>query len=103
MQKVGECVLAQAYGLLSTKLVIPEEDEELTLTLNGKKRKLKKIDFDNLLKSMKVEGKAIENLYNKFRNTIPLWLTFIDSSFLSQQIKEDYKALIQERWAIFDV
>ena len=96
-KKVGECVLAPAYDLLSTKLVIPQDSEELALTLNGKKRKLKKVDFDSLLKTMKVDDKAIENVYDKFRKVIPEWLLFIDSSFLPDEMKEQYKTLIQEK------
>ncbi len=34
--------LTPAYDMLSTALVMPEDTEELALTLNGKKRKLKK-------------------------------------------------------------
>lgn len=96
-KKVGEYVLAPAYDLLATKLVIPQDNEELALTLNGKKRKLKKADFDSLLKTMKVDDKAIENVYEKFRKVIPEWLTFIDSSFLPDEMKEEYETLIQER------
>ena len=96
-KKVGECVLAPAYDLLSTKLVIPQDSEELALTLNGKKSKLKKVDFDSLLKTMKVDDKAIENVYDKFRKVIPEWLLFIDSSFLPDEMKEEYKTLIQEK------
>jgi serine/threonine-protein kinase HipA len=99
-KKVGQCVLTPAYDLLSTQLAIPQDNEELALTLNGKKRKLKKADFDSLLKTMKVENKAIGNVYDKFRKVLPEWLAFIDSSFLPQQMKEEYKALIQERWII---
>lgn len=96
-KKVGECVLAPAYDLLSTKLVIPQDSEELALTLNGKKSKLKKVDFDSLLKTMKVDDKAIENVYDKFRKVISEWLLFIDSSFLPDEMKEEYKTLIQEK------
>lgn len=96
-KKIGECVLAPAYDLLSTKLVIPQDNEELALTLNGKKSKLKKVDFDSLLKTMKVDDKAIENVYDKFRKVIPEWLLFIDSSFLPDEMKEEYKTLIQEK------
>ena len=102
-KQVGECVLAPAYDLLSTKLVIPEDNEELALTLNGKKRKLKKFDFDNLLKTFKVEDKAIENVYDKFRKALPKWCDFIDSSFLPELMKEKYKLLIQSRAAVLSL
>lgn len=96
-KKNNEYTLTPAYDLLSTKLVIPQDNEELALTLNGKKRKLKKTDFDNLLQVTNVDNKVIENVYNKFRKTIPTWMTFIDSSFLPEQMKKEYKQLIKER------
>lgn len=92
--------LAPAYDLLSTKLVIPEDNEELALTLNGKKRKLKRIDFDSLLKSFKVDEKAIKNVYEKFSKVLPQWYDFIDISFLPEPMKEEYKQLICERATI---
>ncbi|MDR0745766.1 MAG: HipA domain-containing protein [Mediterranea sp.] len=94
--------LTPAYDLVSTKLALPQDIEELALTLNGKKRKLKKQDFDGLLKAMKVEDKSIENVYRKFRKIIPQWMKFIDSSFLPQQMKEEYKTLIEERSVILE-
>lgn len=101
-KKIKETTLTPAYDLLSTKLVIPEDTEELALTLNEKKRKLKRSDFDNLLKTMKVEDKVIENTYNKFRKVLPLWYDFIDISFLPNQLRIDYKALIEHRSSILN-
>jgi len=98
----GEYTLTPAYDLLSTKLVIPKDEEELALTLNGKKRKLKRYDFNNLLKPIKAEDKVIENVYNKFRKVLPQWYDFIDSSFLPEEMKEEYKSLIQKRSAILN-
>lgn len=98
----GEYSFTPAYDLLSTKLVIPEDNEELALNLNGKKRKLKRIDFDNLLKSFKVDEKVIENVYEKFSKVLPQWYDFIDVSFLPEQTKEEYKQLIQNRSAILN-
>jgi serine/threonine-protein kinase HipA len=97
----GDYTLAPAYDLVSTKLALPQDTEELALTLNGKKRKLKKQDFDELPKAMKVDDKSIENVYEKFKKAIPLWMPCIDASFLPGQMKEEYKALIRERSAIF--
>ena len=94
--------LSAAYDLLSTRLAIPEDEdnEELALTLNGKKRKLRRKDFDHLLKSFKIDGKAVENVYFKFRKVLPEWSDFIDSSLLSEQMKEEYKLIIKRRAAI---
>ena len=97
---VGGYALTPAYDLVSTKLALPQDTEELALTLNGKKRKLKKQDFDGLLKTVKVENRSIENVYEKFSKVVPQWMAFIDSSFLPEPMKEEYKALIQDRSVI---
>ncbi len=102
-KKSGEWILSPAYDLLSTKLVLPEDNEQMALTLNGKKNKLKKEDFDNFLKPMKIEGKVIENIYKKFTKVLPEWFLFIDASFLNEKAKEEYKLLIQERADILNL
>ena len=96
----NEYTFAPAYDLLSTKLIIPEDNEELALTLNGKKRKLKISDFDYLIKNFRVDEKTINNIYEKFRKVLPQWYDFIDVSFLPEQMKVAYKQLIQSRSAI---
>ena len=49
---------------------------------------------------MKVDDKAIENVYEKFRQIIPEWLALIDSSFLPDEMKSKYKVLKAERCVI---
>jgi serine/threonine-protein kinase HipA len=39
-------ILAPAYDMLSTALVNPADDEDLALTLNGKKKRIKRKDFE---------------------------------------------------------
>ncbi|OCW94578.1 toxin HipA [Macellibacteroides sp. HH-ZS] len=98
----NEYILAPAYDLLSTKLVLPDDKDELALTLNAKKRKLKKSDFNNLLNTYKIDEKVIENIYEKYRKIVPQWLNFIDTSFLPQQMKEEYKSIINKRKSILE-
>ena len=93
----NEYILAPAYDLLSTKLVLPDDKDELALTLNARKRKLKKSDFNHLLNTYKIDEKVIENIYEKYRKIVPQWLNFIDTSFLPQQMKEEYKSIINKR------
>lgn len=98
----NEYILAPAYDLLSTKLVLPDDKDELALTLNAKKRKLKKSDFNHLLNTYKIDEKVIENIYEKYRKIVPQWLNFIDTSFLPQQMKEEYKSIINKRKSILE-
>ncbi len=90
--------LTPAYDLLSTLLVMPEDTEELALTLNGKKREINKKDFVLALKSSELDDKIIENLFSKFTKSKDKWLSFIDISFLPSTMKEQYKTLINNRF-----
>ena len=92
--------LTPAYDMLSTVLVMPEDKEELALNLNGKKRKIKKNDFMIAMKSSDLEDKIIENIFTKFQKTLPKWLKFIDESFLSEDMRQKYKILIENQCKI---
>lgn len=89
--------LSPAYDLVNTTLVNPADTEEMALTLNGKKKKLKKQDFVAAMDTLKVETKQQQNIFNKMEKAIPKWLEKIDISFLSKAFKEQYKTIINER------
>ncbi len=89
--------LTPAYDLLSTALVLPEDTEELALTLNGRKRKLRRSDFMQAMTASGMDEKVIDNLFKKFIKAIPKWDEWIDISFLPDEMKGKYKELISER------
>jgi serine/threonine-protein kinase HipA len=95
----GLTQLAPAYDLLSTRLVISEKDdpEELALTLNARKRKLKSGDFMHLADSLKLNQKQVNNIYKRFQKVMPKVLDFIDHSFLPEEKKVEYRELIEVR------
>lgn len=93
----GRYVLTPAYDMLSTALVMPEDTEELALTLSGKKRKIKKADFVASMQASGLEDKIIENIFNKFANAKKKWFEFIEQSFLPGEMKEDFKTIIVEK------
>ena len=95
----GLTQLAPAYDLLSTRLVISEKDdpEELALTLNGRKRKLKSADFMHLADSLKLNQKQVKNIYKRFQKAMPTVPNFIEGSFLPEEKKVEYIELIEER------
>ena len=90
-------VLTPAYDMLSTALVMPEDTEELALTLNGKKRKIKKADFVTSMQASGLEEKVINNIFAKFTKVKDRWLAFIDLSFLPDEMKESFKVIISEK------
>ena len=89
--------LTPAYDLLSTFLVLPEDPEELALTLNGRKRKLRRSDFEKAMSLSGLNEKVIENMAKKFRRAFPKWIGIINDSFLPNDMKRRFKRLILER------
>lgn len=82
--------LTPAYDLLSTALAMPEDDEELVLTLNGKKRRIKREDFEKAMRDSGMDEKAIANLFTRFSKALPKWHKLIDVSFLPSDLQEIY-------------
>lgn len=93
----GAYGLTPAYDLLSTALVLPQDTEELALTLNGRKRKLRRNDFVQAMTASGMDEKVIDNLFKKFIKAIPKWGEWIDVSFLPDEMKGKYIELISER------
>lgn len=91
----GSYMLTPAYDLLSTAIVMPEDDEELALTLNGKKKRIKRYDFETAMRDSGVDEKAIANIFSKVGRAIPLWYDIIDNSFLPEEMKEAYRQQIR--------
>lgn len=91
-------ILTPAYDLLSTVLVLPEDNEELALTLNGKKNKIKKIDFEKSMFNSGLSEKQIENIFTKFEKLLPDFISFIEKSFLIDDFKNRYKEILKNMY-----
>ncbi len=87
--------LSPAYDLLSTKLLMPADNEEFALTINGKKAGLKRKDFDTLAVYMGMNGKTLTAIYKKFYRVLELWFSLINKSFISPKMQTDLMNLIK--------
>ena len=92
-------VFSPAYDLLSTTLVNPADDEDLALTLNGKKKKINRNDFNAAFTTLGLKTKQQENIFKKMEKAEPAWFECIDISFLNDDMKVAYKNLINDRFA----
>lgn len=90
--------LAPAYDLLNVAIVNPDDTEELALTLEGKKKKLKWENFKNLGIGLGLNEKQIKGIAKRFQKNKPLAIQWINNSFLSEEYKEKYKTLLEERY-----
>lgn len=93
-------MLTPAYDMLSTALVMPEDKEELALTLNGKKAKINRTDFGKAMLASGLEQKVIDNIFSKFEKLIPKWKETIEVSFLDEAMKEGYWNIVEARAAL---
>ncbi|MCY1636375.1 hypothetical protein [Marinifilum sp. D737] len=96
-------VLTPAYDMLSTALVMEVDDEDLALTLNAKKKKIRRKDFEAGFNLFEIPQKTQEKIFAKFQKTLPSWFDLIEVSFLLQEMKEQYIALIHERANRLDI
>ena len=90
--------LAPAYDLLNVAIVNPEDTEELALTLEGKKKKLKWEHFERLGINLGLNEKQLKGMVKRFQKNKPIAFQWIDNSFLSDEFKEKYKLLLEERY-----
>jgi serine/threonine-protein kinase HipA len=91
-------VLSPAYDLLCVAIVLPEDKEELALTLDGKKKNIKKGNFKQLGNNLNLSDKQMESAYSRMIKNKPYAFEWIDKSFLSNDMKTAYKELIDSRY-----
>ena len=79
------------------KLWLPSDTEELALTLNARKKKIKLQDFVTAVSNSGLDEKVFQNMLKKFRAAEDEWYDWIERSFLPQEMKTAYIQLIKER------
>ena len=87
-----------AYDLVATALVNPADNEDLALTLNGKKRKINRKDFSAAISASGVDKKQEENIFKKMEKAYSAWLEFIGHSFLDMKMKKEFEAQVRARF-----
>lgn len=96
IEEINKRYLSAAYDLLPVNLIFKKDKDETALTINEKKRNLRKKDFLILATKaglkQSIAIKIINNLcdYNKYEQKI-------NESFLPDSLKEEFKLLIKER------
>jgi len=91
-------ILAPAYDLLNVAIVNPDDNEELALTLESKKNKLKSDDFVKFGTRLELNEKQIKGVFKRFIKNKPKAIALIDKSFLSEKMKMNYLELLENRY-----
>lgn len=90
-------LLSDAYDMLPVNVILPEDLEEMALTLNGKKRRLKKADFLAFANKCDIAESAAEKMMAKICSLKEKFFEACDESYLPAEYKEQTKMLIEER------
>jgi len=95
----GKHNLSPAYDLVPAALLLEDDKEELALTLNARKSRLKMADFLALQLYLQIPDKSMQTLLKKFSAILPVWFSIIETGFISDDMKTRYKDLIRSRAA----
>lgn len=98
----SEYVLSAAYDMLATNVVIPEDNEQMALTINGKKQNIRRKDFIIFAETIGVPQKAAEKMIEKTVKLKDKYIAMCKESYLPDDKKEALEKLIEERMAILE-
>lgn len=89
--------LSQAYDMLPVNIILPQDEEQMALTVNGKKRNIRKKDFILFAHSCGIPDNAAEKMMKKLCLLKEKYMEKCEQSYLSDELKEKTKELIAER------
>lgn len=92
-----EYTLSRAYDILPVNVIMPEDEEELALTLNGKKRNIRKKDFLLFAKSCNLTEHAAEKILSRLTSLRETYVKQCEESYLPQDLVKAMKDIINKR------
>ena len=98
IQNKGKWTLAPSYDLLNVSIILPEDTDELALTLGGKKRKLTRKSFETYGRDLGLNDKQIDGAFKRFLKNRSKAFRLIEQSFLSEEMQNKYIALLNKRY-----
>ncbi len=93
----GIYILSPAYDLLPVNVIMPEDTEEVALSMNGKKTKLRRKDFILFSDVCGIPEKAAEKMIQRLLSFVPKWIGMIEASFLPENMKTSFIEMMLAR------
>ena len=95
----GKVELSPAYDFLNSTIVLKGDIEEIALPFKGKKSNLNANVLLNYFgkERCSLTNKVIEKNLDEIKTKLSEWFILIDNSFLSPEMKEKYRLLLQKR------
>jgi serine/threonine-protein kinase HipA len=98
----GIVALSPVYDLVSSRLVIPEEEEELALTINGKRNRLNKKDFCCFADNIGIDANYAKTRITELRDLEDEFASMIKNSTLTLRLRQQLTEIIAERLSRFN-
>lgn len=95
----GEWGLAPAYDLLNVSIALPEDKEELALTLNARESNLKQKDFLIFAQGLELTDRQVRGVFTRLVDLQPVAEKWINDSFLSPGLRDAYRKTLTERYS----
>ena len=92
--------LSPAYDLLNISIVNPDDQEELALTLDGKKKKITRKLLVDFGLGLELTPKQINGVFKRFQKSKNKAIDLIHNSFLSEEMQKSYIKLLENRYEI---
>ena len=89
--------LSPAYDIVSSRLVLPEEREEMCLSLQGQKNNIRKEDFKRLGGHFGLKSKQINNALEHLKGIELMVEGMIENSFLDERLRSRFLDIFRER------
>ena len=91
--------LAPAYDFLNSTIALNHPREEMALPLKGKKSGLTCNDFLNYFgrERLQINERVLDDVRSRFAKAMPLWRELLDQSFLSENAKQKFLAILSQR------
>jgi serine/threonine-protein kinase HipA len=93
-----EIRFSPAYDLLPTYLLLPSDTEESSLTINGKKKRLRLNNFLACGEALQLKERQMTNSLRRFEKGLPGLFSLIERGLCSRESKDRYRELVLERW-----
>lgn len=90
-------VLSPAYDLLPVNANMPADKEQFALTMNGKKKNIRKGDFLKFADACGITRSTAEKLIQNLVKLTPQWLEMCEESLLPKELKERLEKIIRKR------
>ena len=93
----GQYVLSDAYDLLPVSVILPEDKDQFALSMNGKKRNLRRKDFLVFAESGGIPTKTAERLIQSVIGRLNDYIELCRASFMPDDMKARLETLMVER------